>query len=48
MNKIKHNFINYIKSKYKLLIGEKTAERIKIEIGTVKNGNKKEKIAFFT
>ena len=25
-------------------IGEKTAERIKIEIGTVKNGNKKEKI----
>ncbi len=43
-NTFDEEIINYIKSKYKLLIGEKTAERIKIEIGTVKNGNKKEKI----
>ena len=34
----------YIKSKYKLLIGERTAEDIKINIGTVLNGNKKQKM----
>mgnify|MGYP004650044481 FL=1 len=35
--------IKYVKNKYKLLIGERTAEEIKIEIGTVFPGLKKEK-----
>ena len=34
----------YIKNKYKLLIGERTAEDIKKKIGTVTGGNKKEKL----
>jgi rod shape-determining protein MreB len=34
----------YIKDKYKLLIGERTAEDIKIKIGTVLKDGKKEKI----
>src|SRR5699024_5299954 len=34
----------YIKKKYKLLIGERTAEDIKIEIGTVYKGAKDESI----
>lgn len=34
----------YVKDKYKLLIGERTTEEIKINIGTVFNGNKKEKM----
>ncbi len=38
------DIINYIKDKYKLLIGEKTAERIKMTIGTVKEGKEKEKM----
>ena len=33
-----------VKEKYKLLIGEKTAENIKIKIGTVKQGKSKEKL----
>ena len=33
-----------VKNKYKLLIGEKTAEKIKIEIGTVFPDSKKDKI----
>lgn len=37
--------IKYIKNKYKLLIGERTAEEIKIKIGTVYIGNKKKKEA---
>ena len=41
-NTFDEEIINYIKNKYKLLIGEKTD--VKIEIGTVKNGNKKEKL----
>ena len=36
--------INYIKDKYKLLIGEKTAENIKITIGAAKGSNKKDKM----
>lgn len=36
--------IKYVKNKYKLLIGEKTAEKIKIEIGTVFPDSKKDKI----
>lgn len=36
--------IKYIKDKYNLLIGEVTAEEIKINIGTVYNGSKKEKM----
>ena len=34
----------YIKSKYKLLIGDRTAEEIKLKIGNVYNDNKKEKM----
>jgi rod shape-determining protein MreB len=34
----------YIKDKYKLLIGERTSEDIKIQIGTVLKDNKKEKM----
>lgn len=37
--------IKYVKNKYKLLIGERTAEEIKIEIGTVYQDSKKEKKA---
>lgn len=39
-----NDIMKYIKSKYKLLIGERTAEDIKINIGTVLNGNKKQKM----
>ena len=39
-NTFDSNIINYVKDKYKLLIGEKTAEKIKIKIGSI---NKKEK-----
>ena len=38
------DIIKYIKNKYKLLIGEKTAEDIKIKIGNVLNEEKVEKI----
>ncbi len=34
----------YIKDKYKLLIGDRTAEEIKFKIGTVYSGTKKEKM----
>ena len=34
----------YIKDKYKLLIGDRTAEEIKMKIGTVFSGSKKEKM----
>ena len=43
-NTFDQNIIDYIKEKYKLLIGEKTAESIKINIGTVKQGKTKEKM----
>lgn len=43
-NAFDEDIINYVKNKHKLLIGEKTAEKIKINIGTVKNGNKKDKM----
>ncbi|MDD2489827.1 MAG: rod shape-determining protein [Bacilli bacterium] len=43
-NTFDNDISKYIKDKYKLLIGERTAEEIKINIGTVYNGNKKEKI----
>ncbi|MFX3623766.1 MAG: rod shape-determining protein [Ectobacillus sp.] len=36
--------LNYIKRKYKLLIGERTAEEIKIKVGTVFPGARKEEI----
>lgn len=38
------DIIKYIKDKYKLLIGDRTAEEIKISIGTVYPENKKEKM----
>lgn len=43
-NTFDDDIINYIKNKYKLLIGEKTAENIKKEIGTALNPDKKNKI----
>lgn len=36
--------LNYIKRQYKLLIGERTAEEIKIQVGTVFPGARKEEI----
>ena len=36
--------MKYIKNKYKLLIGERTAEEIKLKIGTVYSNKKKEKM----
>lgn len=38
------DIMKYIKDKYKLLIGDRTAEEIKVTIGTVFAGNKKEKM----
>lgn len=43
-NTFDENIINYIKDKHRLLIGEKTAENIKINIGSAKTSNKKEKM----
>ena len=43
-NTFDQNIIDYIKEKYKLLIGEKTAENIKITIGTVAKDKSKEKM----
>jgi len=39
-----HDILQYIKKKYKLLIGERTAEDIKIKIGTVFKGFRKEEM----
>ncbi|MCT8140134.1 rod shape-determining protein [Anaerobacillus sp. CMMVII] len=36
--------LNYVKKKYKLLIGERTAESIKIQVATVFPGSRKEEI----
>lgn len=38
------DIIKYVKNKYKLIIGERTAEAIKIKIGTVYTDEKKEKM----
>jgi len=43
-NTFDNDISKYIKDKYKLLIGERTAEDIKIQIGTVFKGNKKGKM----
>ena len=43
-NTFDQKIINYIKEKYKLLVGERTAEEIKIKIGNVFKEEKKEKI----
>lgn len=43
-NKFDADIIEFVKNKYKLLIGEKTAEDIKLTIGTVCGGSKKEKM----
>lgn len=42
-NSFDNNIKDYIKDKYKLLIGEKTAEKIKQEIGTVVKNEKEKK-----
>lgn len=44
-NTFDQDIIDYIKEKYKLLIGEKTAESIKKKIGTVKEQKTKEKMS---
>ena len=36
--------IHYLKDKYKLLIGDRTAEQIKIEIGTAVRGGREDKV----
>lgn len=43
-NAFDNDIIKYIKDKYKLLVGERTAEEIKINIGTVFPGSKNEKM----
>ncbi len=43
-NAFDNDIIKYIKDKYKLLVGERTAEDIKITIGTVFPGNRNEKM----
>lgn len=42
-NTFDQEIIKYVKNKYKLLIGERTAEEVKIEIGTVYSKDKKNK-----
>ncbi len=39
-----HDILQYIKRQYKLLIGERTAENIKIQIGSVLAGSRKEEM----
>lgn len=43
-NTFDQNIIDYVKEKYKLLIGEKTAEKIKIKIGSAKQSKSKDKM----
>ncbi|MBR7042073.1 MAG: rod shape-determining protein MreB, partial [Bacilli bacterium] len=43
-NAFDNDIIKYIKDKYKLLVGERTAEEIKITIGSVFPGSKNEKM----
>lgn len=43
-DKFDMEILNYIKRKYKLLVGERTAENIKIEVGTVFPGSRDEQI----
>ena len=43
-NAFDNDIIKYIKDKYKLLVGERTAEEIKITIGTVFPGSRNEKM----
>ena len=41
-NELDNDIVKYVKNKYKLLIGEVTAEQVKIQIGTVDNNKNKE------
>lgn len=43
-NKFDEDIINYVKDKHKLVIGEKTAEEVKIKIGTVSKNKKKQEL----
>ena len=43
-NAFDNDIIKYVKDKYKLLIGDRTAEDIKLTIGTVYKGNKQDKM----
>ncbi|WP_186327467.1 rod shape-determining protein [Paenibacillus sp. Y412MC10] len=43
-DKFDEAIVKYIKNKYKLLIGERTSEDIKIKVGTVRPGGRKDEI----
>ncbi len=43
-NTFDNDIIKYVKDKYKLLVGDRTAEEIKLTIGTVFRGNKNDKM----
>ena len=43
-NRFDNDILKYIKDKYKLLIGERTSEEIKVSIGSVHNPDKKSKM----
>lgn len=43
-NSFDHEIIQYIKRQYNLLIGDRTAEQIKLEVGTVFPGGRKEQM----
>lgn len=43
-DKFDNEILNYVKRKYKLLIGERTSENIKIQVATVFPGSRKEEI----
>ena len=43
-DKFDSEILNYVKRKYKLLIGERTAENIKIQVATVFPGSRNEEI----
>src|SRR5699024_11210638 len=43
-DKFDYEILNYVKKEYKLLIGERTAEEIKITIGTVFEGARNEEM----
>lgn len=45
-DKLNHDIINYLREEFKIFIGERTAEDIKIELGTAYSENDDEKIEY--
>lgn len=43
-DELDESIVNYIKKEYSLMIGERTAEEVKIEIGSADGGNKEKKM----